>query len=217
VTSKRAGEPRAAQPFSFTLAITEWLVWLMPLLPVPLGVVRWLLTRDLDGEHRGYWARLRNVDELGRYAIIASLVDHFAPAGRVLDVGCADGILQERVRYGQYVGIDVHADAIRHASRKADARTSFVVADGCAYVPDRPFDVIVWNESLYYAADPMAAVERYWEHLAPGGVIIVSMFYQTFATRRLFRRLRRRWRPSAVFSVGVNSGAVWMVCAYQRA
>ena len=99
------------------------------------------------------------------------------------------GLLQERIAYGTYLGVDVFPQAIARASHKADERTRFAQADAASFAPTEQFDAIIWNECLYYLRDPIGVIQRYRQYLRPRGVMIVSMFYQTFATRRLFRQL----------------------------
>jgi 2-polyprenyl-3-methyl-5-hydroxy-6-metoxy-1,4-benzoquinol methylase len=40
---------------------------------------------------------------------------------------------------------------------------------------DGTFDVIIYNESLYYMRNPQQAIKALFKNLAPGGVFIVSM------------------------------------------
>jgi SAM-dependent methyltransferase len=196
--------------------MNKWLFPLMPLIPVPHRYLHWLFVRDnltenaVDG-----WGRLRATSEIGRYSVIQGYYQHFTPGGSVLDVGCSDGILQERLSYGRYTGIDVFADTIAHASRKADAKTRFLQADAATYVPDEQFDAIIWNECLYYLEKPIETIRRYRDYLRPNGVIIVSMFYQTFATRRLFRQLSVLGPKVADLRLTNADGAAWVVRAYQ--
>ncbi len=99
--------------------------------PVPLGVVRAVLLRDNVRENRkDSWQRLRDDDEAVRYAAVRRLVERYAGDGFVLDIGCSQGILQEGLRYGRYVGVDSAPASIALAASKADARTSFFCADG---------------------------------------------------------------------------------------
>lgn len=196
--------------------MNKWLFPLMPLIPVPHRYLHWLFVRDNQTENSADgWARLRSTSEVGRYAVIQGFFQHFTPGGSVLDVGCSDGILQERLSYGRYTGIDLFADTIARASRKNDATTRFLQADAATYAPDEQFDAIIWNECLYYLAEPIEVIQRYRGYLRPGGVIIVSMFYQTYATRRLFRRLRVLGEPAAELRISTTEGAAWMVRVYR--
>jgi 2-polyprenyl-3-methyl-5-hydroxy-6-metoxy-1,4-benzoquinol methylase len=196
--------------------MNKWLFPLMPLIPVPHRYLHWLFLRDNNTENStDGWARLRSPSEIGRYAVIQGFFQHFTPGGSVLDVGCSDGILQERLSYGRYTGIDLFAETIAKASRKNDAKTRFLQADAATYVPDEQFDAIVWNECLYYLADPIQVIQRYRSYLRPNGIMVVSMFYQTYATRRLFRQLGVLGTSVADLLISTKEGAAWMVRAYQ--
>lgn len=101
---------------------------------------------------RGQWDYMRGHEELARYSILVGYVQHFAPGGAVLDVGCGEGILQERLRpygYAKYVGLDLSVAAIKQAAHYEDEKTVFLVQDASAYLPSEAFDAIIFNESLY--------------------------------------------------------------------
>jgi 2-polyprenyl-3-methyl-5-hydroxy-6-metoxy-1,4-benzoquinol methylase len=190
------------------LALLRWT-------PVPHRLLHGLLLADNKAENEANgWARLRDPGELGRYGVINAYLQEFAPGGAVLDVGCADGILQERIAYGSYLGIDMWPESIARAQRKADARTRFQCADAATFVPEERFDAIVWNECLYYLAEPIDVITRYRDYLRPNGVMIVSMFDQTFATRRLFRQLRLLGDVRADVRLVAPSGVAWVLRAY---
>jgi SAM-dependent methyltransferase len=200
-----------------TRLMNKWLSPIMPLIPVPQSLARTLLLRDNRREHtQSGWARLRSVAELGRYSVIRGWCQHFARDGAILDVGCGEAILQEHLAgYGSYTGIDLFPEALARAATKADARTRFLQADAETYQPDAQLDVIIWNECLYYLSDPIETIARYKGFLAPGGVIIVSMFYQTYLTRRLFRQLDVLGAPVASLQLSNDEGATWGLRAYR--
>ena len=184
-------------------------------MPVPARIALALLcvkTARACGERLGACAapRARALQRESRWC------QHFAPHGRILDVGCGEGVLQEHLSsYGDYTGIDIFPATLAKAQPRADARTRFVEADARTFTPDQPFDLIVWNECLYYLQDPIATIARYRDFLAPSGVIIVSMFYQTYLTRRLFRRLSVLGTPVAALLLSNDEGATWGVRAYR--
>jgi SAM-dependent methyltransferase len=216
MTEALSQERKLAIPL--TRLMNRWFFPLMPLVPIPHRVLHGLFVRDNNTEQaRDGWARLRHVNELARYSVIQGFVHHYAGAGSgtVLDVGCGDGILQERLGYGRYVGVELFAEAVARASERADHRTRFVHADATHYVPEETFDAIIWNECLYYLERPLETVERYLAFLKPQGVMIVSMFYQTFATRRLFRLLDARSERIASVRLSNHEGASWLVNAYR--
>lgn len=196
--------------------MNRWLLPLLPLIPVPHRLLHGLLLQDnrIENEGGDGWARLRDPSEIGRYSVIHGYVQTFAPGGAVLDVGCGDGILQERIQYGSYLGIDMFAQSIARASSKEDERTRFLQADAATFAPRETFDAIIWNECLYYLANPIDVITRYRQYLRARGVMIVSMFYQTFATRRLFRQLHVLGPVVADLRIQASNGSTWVVRAY---
>ena len=164
----------------------------------------------------GEWERLRKVDELPHYSAIAGYVSHYADCGRVLDVGCGEGILQEvlgRGRYKRYLGIDLALDAIRKASRKQDDGTTFEQADAASYIPREDFDSMVFNEILYYFDEPLDLMARYAPWLASGGTTIVSMVVDR-KSLRIWKMLERTHAPEAEVLVE-NRTASWVVKTYR--
>lgn len=202
-------------PISLGRYLNRWLFPLMPLIPVPHRLLHSLLLQDNQSENEtNGWERLRSPTELGRYSVINGYCQHFTPNGSVLDVGCSDGILQERLVYGRYTGIDLFADSVARAQPKSDERTRFMQADAATYVPNELFDAIIWNECLYYLKNPIEVITRYRNYLRPNGVMIVSMFYQTFATRRLFRQLHVLGPVLADLRLTNPHGGSWVLRAY---
>jgi 2-polyprenyl-3-methyl-5-hydroxy-6-metoxy-1,4-benzoquinol methylase len=111
---------------------------------------------------------MRDLDELPRYSIIAGYLQYLKPGGSVLDVGCGEGLLQQRLGlsgYSKYVGIDISETAINEASSRQDEKTSFICADAVTYTPNELFDVIVFNEALYYFDEPLKMVGKYIQYL----------------------------------------------------
>ena len=132
-----------------------------------------------------------------RNAITLALIRMCAPNARtILDMGCASGALF-RTPGGEaysYTGVDISSVAIedgRRQSPKADLH----VARLEDFQPAHSFDVIVFNEVLYYLDIDMAAaqVTRYAEHLDPGGTILVSMKHDS-KSGAVFRALLVRFK-----------------------
>jgi 2-polyprenyl-3-methyl-5-hydroxy-6-metoxy-1,4-benzoquinol methylase len=164
----------------------------------------------------GEWERLRKVEELPHYSVIAGYVSHFADCGRILDVGCGEGILQELLgkgRYSRYLGIDLARDAILKASRKQDERTTFEQADAVSYTPRENFDVIVFNEVLYYFDAPTDLMAQYTPWLGNGGRMIVSMVFNR-RSHRIWKMLDRIYGPEAEVLIA-NRSADWIVKSYR--
>jgi 2-polyprenyl-3-methyl-5-hydroxy-6-metoxy-1,4-benzoquinol methylase len=162
---------------------------------------------------RGGLARIDTEVELPRHLLVASLIRHYAPGPRVLDIGCGTGALAAPLHESLgpalgYVGIDLSATAVRMAEERRDASdgllresVEFTAADFDEFVPSGPLDAVVFSESLYYAADTRATVQRYTASLNEGGIIIVSMWRRPSRLRlwwRLGRHLHERSRSRLV-------------------
>ncbi len=137
---------------------------------------------DCEDEYRsGEWDYLANDQEAPRFHLVAGLCMRTNPTPRVLEIGCGEGLLPERLsahRYTEYVGVDAAPTAIERARSRALDNATFAVADATTFEPEPGlFDVIVFSEMLYYLPDPLATVcrlESGW--LAPGGEIVVSQY-----------------------------------------
>jgi SAM-dependent methyltransferase len=152
-----------------------------------------------DAEYEdGRWDYIGQLQENGRYWAIIGYMYAFKSGGEYLDVGCGDGVLFERFKllgYQRYVGIDISEAAIKKLRTKNDARTNFVQADGNVHVPTGQFDVIIFNESLYYLSDPLRSLERYARSLKPGGCIIVSTYTASRRSLAILRDTKRAFEP----------------------
>ena len=112
-----------------------------------------------------YIANARFVAELG-----APVVDLLAPVAgeRILDLGCGDGFLTQKLAdLGcSMVGVDASAAQIETArSLGLDAR----VADAQKLGFGPEFDAVFSNATLHWMRDPDAAIDGAWRALKPGG------------------------------------------------
>jgi SAM-dependent methyltransferase len=184
----------AGDTFVAQLMRSRAAVELLAVAPIPLFLVRSILARDNARENRkDSWQRLRGRNEAARYRAVRSATERYAQDGFVLDIGCSQGILQEGLRYGRYLGVDNCEQSITLARRKCDRRTQFVCADASNFVADQPPDAVVMNEVLYYLPDPIGVVAHHACRLAPGGVVIISIYARTWSSRRLLSALAGRF------------------------
>jgi len=173
--------------------------------------------QTLDAEYAaGSWEYLRGSEELSRFSVVVGYCHYFKPSGTVLEVGCGEGILQERLdhsKYSRYAGIDISSEAIRRASEKGDHKTCFVAADAATFIPSANFDVIIFNECLEYFQDPLALVHRYDPFLNAGGIYIVSIFegVDTAQSKRIWRALGRTYQIRSQTRVSNQSGYSWII------
>lgn len=121
-----------------------------------------------------------------RDALANSLIRHHAPTARsLLDLGCAGGSLGYALdpNIVVYHGVDISEVAITAARKGFPGRShstrekSFTVSDLRSFQPPSQFDVIVFNEVLYYLNIEWIEQElnRYAKFLSPDGIVIVSL------------------------------------------
>lgn len=124
-----------------------------------------------------------------RNAIVSTMLRHSLRdassdnEGRsLLDIGCAGDMLADTLdhSFARYVGVDISDVAIERArdiSPPAQrCARDYVISDMTTFQPDADFDVIVFNEVLYYLSlqDASAQVDRYSRYLSADGIIAVS-------------------------------------------
>lgn len=150
---------------------------------------------DWEAQYRaGEWSYLRDLDQGARYSVIAGYVQSLKRDGCLLDVGCGEGVLVERLKgipYGKFVGIDISAEAIARAQEKCHERSLFIQVDAEEFVAEEKFDVIIFNEVLYYFSAPVPAAQRYCAWLKPGGLLITSLYAGSDRARAIGRLLKK--------------------------
>src|SRR5262245_13512851 len=106
------------------------------------------------------------------------ILDWLGPGGgrRLLDVGAAEGILSRPLTERGWRVTAIEADT---GAAKAGAPhcERMIVASADGPLPDLggPFEAIVCADILEHPTDPLAALRRLAQHLAPGGVVVVSI------------------------------------------
>jgi 2-polyprenyl-6-hydroxyphenyl methylase/3-demethylubiquinone-9 3-methyltransferase len=185
-----------------------WLMWLFPYRNLHISRDKW------ENQYcRGQWTYLNDIKELSRYSIISGYCNHIHPVGRILDVGCGEGILLEHLcseRAEHYTGIDISTEAIRAARERQSGKARFIVADTMKFELEENFDIIVFNECLYYYEDPRKVLNKYAGMLGPGGIIVVSL-YTSPRTRRIWKMLKSDFIAEDETRIANNSGNAWTI------
>ncbi len=95
------------------------------------------------------------------------------PGERILDLGCGDGVLTEKlVAMGcQVVGVDSSAELIKAAqARGLDAR----VLDGQRLTFEDEFDAVFSNAALHWMKRADDVIAGVWQALKPGGRFVAE-------------------------------------------
>jgi trans-aconitate methyltransferase len=154
---------------------------------------------------------LDSIDEFAHYMVIAGYVHYLFKSPTILDVGCGQGRLAELLAafsITRYLGVDLSAEAIRHARRRIRPPARFRVADLNAWHPPGRFSVIVFCESLNYASHPVSTLVRYARALEPDGAIIVSLLRHR-NHGRIWKNAARYFRTADSTTVINPKGATW--------
>lgn len=170
--------------------------------------------REDTYEERDPWKFLRNLDAVPQRAVIAGYLQHLLPTGRVLDVGCGEGLIMPHIGPGiRYTGLDLSAAAIARAKEQYGDRGDFIAADATTYKPDGQFDAIVFNESIYYMTDPANVIRGYQPFVADGGYLIISMYEQP-TTMRAWREIGALGEPRDRVTLKRPGGNTWEIRVY---
>ncbi|GAB4294698.1 MAG: hypothetical protein Kow0098_16420 [Ignavibacteriaceae bacterium] len=155
-----------------------------------------------------------------RYSVIAGYIEIFFPgSASVLDLGCGYGILYEKVRLlndHYYLGVDISQEAINHAVSTYDKPELFICEDIEKYDPKRKFDVIIFNESLYYIDNPVGLVERYFNYLTDGGYIIISMWDYKERNNKIWKLLDKKFSEFDGIYYRHISGKSWYIKVFKK-
>jgi SAM-dependent methyltransferase len=111
------------------------------------------------------------VPELG--APVLALLDP-RPGERILDLGCGDGLLTERIADAgaTVIGVDASEDMIAVARARG---LDVYVSDGQALAFDNEFDAVFSNAALHWMLDAKAVAAGVFRALRPGGRFVGEM------------------------------------------
>jgi len=143
----------------------------------------------------GRWKKLNNLHEVAHYSAIIGYIQYLKPKSSILDVGCGEGILFRRFKpngYFRYIGIDISQTAINTLAQDQDENSRFIVTDAETYVSQELFDVIIFNEVLYYFLNPLKTVIRYADLLKDSGIIIVSTYTRSDRAKAILRQIKTK-------------------------
>lgn len=96
------------------------------------------------------------------------------PGERILDLGCGDGALTEKIvaAGAEVIAVDASAEQVAAARQRGlDAR----IANGQALDFEAEFDAVFSNAALHWMKDQRAVIDCVWRALKPGGRFVCEM------------------------------------------
>jgi 2-polyprenyl-3-methyl-5-hydroxy-6-metoxy-1,4-benzoquinol methylase len=163
----------------------------------------------------GTWNYLFSEDEAGHYFSICSQIKKYAEVFSILDIGCGNGVLYDYLHKNLednllYNGIDISENAVEIAKTKFPS-SEFNKADYEYAAVTGRFDVVVFNETLYYFVKPMKTLAKaFRENLKNGGVLVISMCEDT-KHNGLWERINAEYRILAEETVENKKGQKWTI------
>src|ERR1700743_2361080 len=94
----------------------------------------------------GAWDYLGASQHLN-YATLLGFLQKYAHHSTILEVGCGEGILQQRMpigAYSKYLGIDVSKVAISKAATANNSSTEYRQADMERFIPQEKYHLIIF-------------------------------------------------------------------------
>lgn len=140
-----------------------------------------------DAEYQaGKHDRYDGLHETARIGIAAGYAARLAAGGAVLDAGAGAAVLAPLLSGPnaprRYAAFDLSQTAVARGEEKlrnlsnGPAEAEIRQASVENYEPEEnAFDLIVFNEVLFFVADAPAQLERYRAGLRPGGAILISL------------------------------------------
>lgn len=126
--------------------------------------------------YNDYEKILTSKNEKLRYTYISNLVENKT---YILDLGCGTGYLEKFLSNCiKYVGVDISKNAIKIAKENKKNIDSIFICNRIEdYIPKNFFDIIIFNESLYYIKEQYETVNKFFKYLKPSGKIIISIYF----------------------------------------
>jgi SAM-dependent methyltransferase len=130
----------------------------------------------------GYWDFLGSENENEHYNVIIDFFLIYKKEGKILDIGSGKGVLLSHLTqktpltYQKYTGIDISRTAIAYSL------TNFPLYDFkvCDYDKENlegKYDIIIFNETLYYFLLPAQTLKKCIKNnLNTGGLFIISIY-----------------------------------------
>jgi 2-polyprenyl-3-methyl-5-hydroxy-6-metoxy-1,4-benzoquinol methylase len=145
---------------------------------------------------QGGWDFLKSERQIPRYRVLCSYMKHLGRPISLLDVGCGEGLILrycDREWLVNYTGVDISQAGLDRI--KTLLPTDRLICSALEeFSTEQRFDVILFNEVLYYTADPESHLKKFRNYLNSGGFILISTFKKSGWFSRNNRSIRSVWR-----------------------
>jgi 2-polyprenyl-3-methyl-5-hydroxy-6-metoxy-1,4-benzoquinol methylase len=175
---------------------------------------------------QGQWDRLASDGEYAHNLVVGGFIRRRPKPYSLLDVGCGSGVILRYLDLAmvtRYTGVDLAQAALDRIEIKRP-QDRYVCSSLEEFHPEEKWDVILFNEVLYYTHDPVAHLRKFEPCLHPGGSFVVSMHkqsspwaYNNRCIRQVLHYLRQA-RYSMIEAVEVRKilpGTRWQVFLVQ--
>lgn len=152
-----------------------------------------------------YFAWQNEVGEVGSELNLWKFVEYVGREDRVVDFGCGNGALLERLEAGHKVGVEVNP-----AARKAALARGLHVVGTVEDLPPHSADVVISNHTLEHTLDPLRELRALRQVLTPGGSIVLWLPLDDWRSQRRHKQDRNHhlfaWTPLSIGNLLEEAG-----------
>ena len=112
--------------------------------------------------------------------------------------------------YNTYLGIDFSSEALKQARKYKNNETKFNLSKIEDWITVNKYNIIIFNESIYYVKNPIETLTKYNNYLADGGVFIVSVCRYKH-NHKIWKILEKRFNAEYEFQVSGIGEMEWDV------
>lgn len=115
--------------------------------------------------------------------------------GRLLEVGCGEGYLLEKLRASEKVAVDISAEALQRAQGRTGAQVSVALAERLPFASES-FDLVVSVGVMEHFLDDLQATEEICRVLEPAAYYIVLIHVQRTVQQKAAQKVREYFYPA---------------------
>lgn len=169
----------------------------------------------------GYADKLQSAQQKARHYLICGLIAEYVSEGtEVLDVGCGVGSTYGLISQFDitYHGIDIAKQAIEIATATNNAtKAHFEVNDFKHFAPSKKYDIVFFNEVLYYFSDTeiISALTKANSLLKDHNSVIIISMSDNPRSKRIWRSFSHLSNPEQEIYVRSGFWGKWNVKVFR--